>query len=527
MLRVNECKLKLTDDKSLLKNVIAKKLKTKDSFEYKIIRESIDARKDEIIYSYACDVTIKNEEKYLHLKDVSISKSKKFVLKKYQTFDTRPIIIGFGPSSLFCALLLAQCGARPIVFERGSAVEKRMKDVDTFFKTGKLDENSNVQFGEGGAGTFSDGKLTSRSKDPLGVHVLEEFVRFGADENILYEAFPHIGSDVLVNVIKSMREEILRLNGEIYFDHTLKDIKIIDGEIKEILINDKWIKCDDLILGIGHSARDTFRMLNKNEVYCIPKNFAVGVRIEHSQDFVDKSQYGKYAHLLPHASYRLTHTTSKNRGVYTFCMCPGGEVIMATSNIGQVVTNGMSYHARSNTNANSAVLVQVTCDDVGHDLFDGMNFQEELERKAFELGGNNYFAPIQRAIDFINHNKSTQIKQIKPTYQLGTTLCDLHDLFPSFINEALEEGLIAFNNKMKGFVDENALMSGVESRSTSPIRIVRNDNYESVNVSNLYPIGEGAGYAGGIVSAAIDGLKVANQWMKKRGKEYEENNSRI
>ena len=517
MLRVSECKLKLGEDKSLLRKVIQKKLKTKDSFDYKIIRESIDARKEEIIFSYAVDVTIKNESKYLHLKDVALSKTKEFERKTYSSFTHRPIIIGLGPSSLFCALLLAQSGARPIVYERGACVEDRVKDLDKFFKTGELDENSNVQFGEGGAGTFSDGKLTSRSKDPLGAHVLHEFARFGADECITYEAFPHIGSDVLVDVIRRMREEIKALGGEIYFRHTLNDIEIKNGEINKILINDEWIECDDLILGIGHSARDTFRMLNDNKVHCTPKNFAVGVRIEHSQDFVDYSQYGKYARVLPHASYRLTHTTSKNRGVYTFCMCPGGEVIMATSQKGHVVTNGMSYHARNNKNANSAVLVQVTTQDVGDGLFDGMHFQEELERKAFVMGGSNYYAPIQRAIDFINHNKSTTLKNIQPTYQLGTTMTDLHELFPEFINEALEEGLIAFDSKMKGFVDENALMTAVESRSTSPIRIVRNEQFESVNVSNLYPIGEGAGYAGGIVSAAIDGLKVATAWMKKRG----------
>ena len=517
MLRVSECKLKLGEDKSLLKKVIQKKLNTKDLFDYKIIRESIDARKEDIVFSYSVDVNIKNEEKYLHLKDVSQSKTKQFIKECYSSFTKRPIIIGLGPSSLFCALLLAQSGACPIVYERGSCVEKRIQDLEKFFKTGELDENSNVQFGEGGAGTFSDGKLTSRSKDPLGAHVLHEFARFGADESITYEAFPHIGSDVLVHVIKAMREEILALGGEIYFDHRLNDIEIKNGKVSKILINDKWMQCDDLIIGIGHSARDTFRMLNRNHVHCTPKNFAVGVRIEHSQDFVDYSQYGKYARVLPHASYRLTHTTSKNRGVYTFCMCPGGEVMMATSQKGHVVTNGMSYHARNKENANSAVLVQVTTQDVGEELFDGMNFQEDLERKAFVMGGSNYYAPIQKAIDYIEHKKTTSLNNIKPTYQLGTTFSDLHELFPEFINEALEEGLKAFDSKMKGFVDENALMTAVESRSTSPIRIVRNDNFESVNVENLYPIGEGAGYAGGIVSAAIDGLKAANAWMKKRG----------
>lgn len=517
MLRVNSCKLKINEDQSKLKSVIAKKLKTKQNFEYKIVKESIDARKDEISLIYCVDVEIENEDKFLKLKDVSISKTTNFEYPTYTSFQTRPIIIGMGPSSLFCALLLAQCGAKPIVYERGSCVEKRMEEVEEFFTTGKLNEKSNVQFGEGGAGTFSDGKLTSRSKDPRGKHVLEEFVRFGADEAIMYESYPHIGTDVLVGIIQKMREEILSLGGEIHFNHTLEDIRLKDDQITDIQVNGNWIPCDDLLIGIGHSARDTYRMLARHQVTCTPKNFAVGVRIEHTQAFVDKSQYGKYAEFLPHASYRLTHTTSTGRGVYTFCMCPGGEVIMATSNKGHVVVNGMSYHARSNTNANSAMLVQVTTDDIGNGLFDGMEFQEELERKAFEMGGMNYYAPIQKAIDFVSHKKTTQLGNIQPTYRLGTTYCDLHELFPDFINQALEEGLVAFNRKMEGFLDENALMTAVESRSTAPIRILRNDACESVNVSNLYPMGEGAGYAGGIVSAAIDGIKCASEWMKKRG----------
>lgn len=517
MLRINGCKLRLHQDKSELKEVISKKLKTNKPFQYKIIKESIDARKKEIVFIYAVDVLIENEEKYLKYEDVSISKTTPFVYPKYTSFTKRPIIIGLGPSSLYCALLLAQCGARPIIYERGSCVEKRIQDVEHFFKTGELNEKSNVQFGEGGAGTFSDGKLTSRSKDPRGNHVLEEFVRFGADEEILYQTHPHIGTDVLIGILKNMRQEILSLGGEIYFDHTLEDIEIINDEITKIKVNDQWIECDDLLIGIGHSARDTYRMLIEHQVACEPKNFAVGVRIEHTQEFVDQCQYGEYAKYLPAASYRLTHTTTSGRGVYTFCMCPGGEVIMATSQSGHVVTNGMSYHARKNKNANSAMLVQVKTEDIGNGIFNGMNFQEALEKKAYEMGGSNYYAPIQLAIDFVNHRPTTQLGNIKPTYRLGTTTCDLHELFPEFINQALEEGLYAFNKKMKGFLDENAIMSGVESRSTAPIRILRNENCVSVNVNNLYPMGEGAGYAGGIVSAAIDGIKCATEWMKKRG----------
>lgn len=518
MLCVHECRLALGEDLSKLKKVIEKKLHTKDEFEYEIVKESIDARKKEIVLSYSVEVKIAHEKRYLHLAHVTLAKPPKKLNFSYSSFTTRPTIIGMGPSGLFCALLLARCGARPIVYERGSCVEKRMKDVDLFFQTGKLDENSNVQFGEGGAGTFSDGKLTSRSKDPRNDYVLKEFVAHGADPKILYESFPHIGTDKLVTIIQRMREEICTLGGEIYFDHKLEDIRIEENCVRGIQVNGEWNACEDLLLGIGHSARDTFKMLDHRHVYCEPKSFAVGVRIEHTQKFIDDSQYGQAAALLPHASYRLTHTTKKGRGVYTFCMCPGGEVIMATSAKGQVVTNGMSYHARDQVNANSAILVQVKVEDVGVGLFDGMYFQEQLERKAFEMGGSNYYAPVQRVGDYLKKQPTKQLGYIQPTYRLGVQCCDLHELFPSFINESLEEGLLAFDQKMKGFACEDAVLSGVESRSTSPIRILRNKECRSVNVHNLYPMGEGAGYAGGIVSAAIDGLRCAEEWMKKRGR---------
>ncbi len=515
MLRVNECHLKIGEKKEHLQSVIAKKLKTKNSFDYHIVKESIDARKN-MRMSYCVDVLIENEEKYLHLKDVMKSSSKPYEMPKYKSFSNRPIIIGMGPSSLFCALLLAKCHARPIIFERGSCVEKRMKDVELFFKEGKLNPSSNVQFGEGGAGTFSDGKLTSRSKDPRSYHVLEEFVHYGADPAILYEAYPHIGTDVLVDILKRMREEILNLGGEIYFDHQLEDLYIENQTITQIKVNGKWMKCSDLLIGCGHSARDTFRMLHQHHVAMEAKNFAVGVRIEHPQQFVDQTQYKEYADKLPHASYRLTHTTASQRGVYTFCMCPGGEVIMAASGLGQVVTNGMSYHARDKQNANSALLVQVYKEDLRDDLFAGVEFQEKLEKKAFEMGGSNYQAPSQLASDYLKNQKSFELRSVQPSYPLGVRLTDLNELFDDFINEALHEGLLAFDQKMPGFIGD-AVLTGVESRSTSPLRILRNESLTSINVHNLYPMGEGAGYAGGIVSAAIDGLKCAEMWMKKRG----------
>lgn len=516
MLRVNDCHLKLQEDEKQLKKVIARKLNTKDDFTYDIVRRSLDARKSEVFYSYNVDVTIRNESKYLHRKDVTLSKTKHFMPEEYASFATRPIVIGLGPSGLFCALLLARCGAKPIVYERGSCVEKRVQDVETFFNTGNLNETSNIQFGEGGAGTFSDGKLTSRSKDLRNLYVLEEFVRFGAQKDILYDALPHIGTDKLREIVKKMRLEIIRLGGEVHFESQLMDIRLDQNRITQIQINQDWIDCSDLLMGIGHSARDTFRMLVERKVCCESKNFSVGVRVEHPQLMIDENQYGDAAHLLPHASYRLTHQCTNGKGVYTFCMCPGGEVVVASSTKGRLVVNGMSEYKRDKANANSAVLVQVNASDYGKGLLDGVRYQENLEKKAFELGKSSYRAPAQNVSDYLNHRKSIKTG-IQTSVRLGVELCDLHELFSDEVNFALEEGLKAFDNKLKGFAGEQALMIGVESRSTSPLRFLRNEQCQSLNVENLYPMGEGAGYAGGIVSAAIDGIRCAEEWMKKRG----------
>lgn len=517
MLRVTQCKCKINEPLSNLKEVIAKKLHTKEAFTYEIIKESIDAREDEIIFSYSVDVNIHNEERFLHRKDVTQVFPTIEKTWKPRNFKHRPIVIGFGPAGMFAALTLARNGACPIVFERGSDVDTRTQDVQTFWQTNKLNEESNVQFGEGGAGTFSDGKLTSRSKDPRSVTVLKELVHFGADPKIMYQAMPHVGTDVLRVIVKNLRQEILAYGGEIHFNSKVSDFELVDGKIQRILVNDEWIECEEVILCIGHSARDTFHQLHQAGVYMEPKPFAVGVRIEHPQSLISSHQYGRYANhpSLPKASYRLTHSCA-HRSVYSFCMCPGGCVVASTSNSNQLVTNGMSYAARDMENANSALLVQVFLEDVGQNLFDGVKFQEKLEKMAFVQGGSNYKAPAQLVGDFLHHQKSIQIGAVQPSYSNGVTLTDLHECLPDFICEALEEGIQAFDHKIKGFAMHDAVLTAVESRSTSPIRLTRNfETCQSINTANLYPCGEGAGYAGGIVSAAIDGLRIAEMILSK------------
>ncbi len=521
MLRINQCKLKLDQPIGDLKKVIAHKLKnTRSEFTYEIIKESIDAREKEIILSYTVDVSIEHEERYLKCKDVSLVKPVKPFEAKRKTFLHRPVIIGFGPAGMFAALTLAKAGCRPLIFERGSDVDTRSEEVEHFWKTGELNEESNVQFGEGGAGTFSDGKLTSRSKDERSVTVLKELVRFGADPKILYQAMPHIGTDVLRNVVKNLRQEVIRLGGEIHFNSKVSGFRIENKQIKAVFVQGKWIETEDVVLAIGHSARDTFHQLHEIGVYMEPKPFAVGVRIEHPQSLISEHQYGSYAHhpALPVASYRLTHQCEQ-RSVYSFCMCPGGCVVASTSQKGHLVTNGMSYAARDMENANSALLVQVFLEDVGSGLFDGMKFQEELEKKAFELGGSHYRAPAQLVGDFLKHQPSAEIKSVKPSYSNGVTLCDLHQCLPEFVTSALEEGIQAFDKKINGFAMNDAILTAVESRSTSPIRFSRSfETCQSLNTQNLYPCGEGAGYAGGIVSAAIDGIRVAEHILSNEEK---------
>lgn len=518
MLRIHQIVLSLEEDFSSFPKKIAHKLhcSTKEIISYRIFKESIDARKHDVRFSYSVDVAVKDERRFLKYKDVSIAPDETYVVPTCgnKEIKGRVIVAGFGPAGMFAALLLAQQGYQPLVIERGGDVDTRIEKVQTFWQNGTFDETSNVQFGEGGAGTFSDGKLTTRSKDLRSRKVLEEFVHFGAPEEILYEAHPHIGTDKLRGIVKAMREEIIRLGGEVHFLSQLTDIKRKNNEITDIQVNDQWYPCAALLLAIGHSARDTFSMLKDQNITMEAKAFAVGVRIEHPQTLINQVQYKEFAHhpKLKAAEYRLTYTTKKGRGVYTFCMCPGGQVVASASSVGGIVVNGMSEHARDKENANSALLVQVHPSDYGEGVLDGVKFQQTLEQKAFQMGKQNYYAPVQCVVDYLHNRPSTSIKDVSPSYLPGVTFCNLHDLFPSFMNEALMEALPALDHKLPGFAMDGAIMTGVETRSSSPIRILRDkDSLQAMDITNLYPCGEGAGYAGGIVSAAIDGLRCAEK----------------
>ncbi|MDU4935149.1 MAG: NAD(P)/FAD-dependent oxidoreductase [Peptostreptococcaceae bacterium] len=526
MLRVSNIKISIDEDPSIIEKLVLKKLKIKSSdlVKYYIYKESIDARKGKISFVYTVDVQVKNEDKVLnkHVKDVVKIKELKYegVESGTEKLDKIPVIIGSGPAGLFAGLVLAQRGYKPLLLERGLDVDKRSEDIDLFWKERKFKNNSNVQFGEGGAGTFSDGKLTTRIKDIRCRKVLEELVNFGSPEEILYSHKPHVGTDILKGVVKNIRNEIIRLGGEVRFDSKVTDICRVDNGIESITINDnEVIETNIVILAIGHSARDTYEMLHERGVHIIQKPFAIGARIEHPQELINKSQYKDFHNhpRLGAADYRLIEHTSNGRTAYTFCMCPGGSVIASASNEGQVVTNGMSEHARDKDNANSAFLVNVVPGDFGSDHpLAGMYFQEKYERLAYELGGQNYNAPVQLVGDFLNDRISTKIGSVKPSYEPGYTFVDLRECLPQFVTETMKEALSGFDRKIKGFAMDDAVLTGVETRSSAPIRIVRDEEtLESTNTRNLYPCGEGAGYAGGIVTAAVDGIKCAEKIIGK------------
>ncbi|MGL4372677.1 MAG: NAD(P)/FAD-dependent oxidoreductase, partial [Turicibacter sp.] len=420
----------------------------------------------------------------------------------------------------FSALILAEMGYNPIVFERGGSVEDRVKSVQDFWKDGILDPNSNVQFGEGGAGTFSDGKLTTRVKDLRGRKVLEALVEAGAPEDILYTAHPHIGTDLLREVVKNIREKIISLGGEIHFNTTVTDFMIEEGQIKGIKIKGgDTIETEHVIIAIGHSARDSFYKLHERGVTFSQKAFAVGARIEHPQAIVNKAQYKEFANhpKLGAADYRFAHTASNGRGVYTFCMCPGGTVVPSSSEKGRLVTNGMSENARKEANANSGLLVQIYPSDFESDHpLAGIEFQRRLEEKAFGLGGSDYTAPAQLVGDFMKGQASKTLGTVKPSYARGVKLTNLNKLLPDYVITAMQEGIKIFDNKMRGFGMKDAILTGVETRSSSPVRMDRDsDTCQSVDVKGVYPAGEGAGYAGGIVSAGIDGIKCAEAIIRQ------------
>ncbi len=509
MIKITNIKIKadLSDDELFEKIYKKYKINKNDVTERRIIKKSIDARnKADIFYNYSVELECKNENK---IKNVQIVKKEEpFKIIVNRKSSKRPVIIGAGPAGLFSALTLAQNGIKPIIIEQGKTVDERKKDVEEFQKTGKLNTLSNVQFGEGGAGTFSDGKLTSGIHNPLCKIVLKEFYNFGAPEQILYINKPHIGTDNLINIIRNMRNEIIKLGGEFLFNEKVTDFEFENSKVTAIICG-KRIETDTVILAIGHSARSTFEKLYEKGVKMEKKNFSIGVRIEHKQSMINKSQYGEITKLkLPPAEYKMAYH-GENRSCYTFCMCPGGTVIASSSEPETIVTNGMSVYARNGENANSAVLVNVTPNDFkGESPLEGMYFQKDLEQKAFKLGGSNYNAPIQRFEDFENNVKSTHIGEIKPTYKPGVTLSNLNEILPDFISKTLIEGIKYFDKSIKGFAHPDAILTGVETRSSSPVQITRNENKQS-NIKGLYPCGEGAGYAGGIMSAAVDGIKCA------------------
>lgn len=518
MIQISNIKVLLNEDKEQVISKIVKKLVGKE-VGYTIVRESIDARRGiTFVYTIRLDIpesmVLKKSKVQYTVIEENVPSKIKYGNKK---LNARPIIIGFGPAGIFAALELAQNGYCPIVFEQGSDVDTRTKQVELFWESGILNTSSNVQFGEGGAGAFSDGKLTTRIKDPNAKKVLEVLHRFGAPQEILYANKPHIGTDILVHVVKNIRQEIIRLGGEVHFDSKLQDIKLKENSICEITVNGSVLSTEILILAIGHSSRETFRLLHQKKVSMKKKPFAVGFRIEHPQLIIDKAQFKEnYDHpKLKASEYHLTHMPKTGRGCYTFCMCPGGRVIASSSDYEQVVVNGMSYHARDLQNANSAILCSVSPDDFGEDVLSAVAFQEEIERKAFVMGGENYFAPVQRVEDFLKRRLSTAVGEVIPSYLPGYQFARLDKIYPEYIYESISESILEMGRKLTGFSMDDAILTGVETRTSSPVRIVRNENLESENIFGLYPCGEGAGYAGGIVSAAVDGIKVATSIMQK------------
>ncbi|AGK99160.1 NAD(P)/FAD-dependent oxidoreductase [Clostridium pasteurianum] len=538
-IRINNLTLNIEEDISSLKKKAASKLKVSevDLKHFKILKESIDARKkNNIKFNYAVEASLEKERKIINrLRDKDIrfeeENNEEELVYGSLNLNSRPVIIGMGPAGMFAGLLLAEKGYRPIVIERGESVENRTNRVEYFWRTGKLNTESNVQFGEGGAGTFSDGKLTTRIKDKRCDYVIDKFISFGAPEEISYEGKPHIGTDILKNVVKNLREKIKALGGEVRFNSRLEDIITKNNKIKAVVVNGEEINCETLILAIGHSSRDTYEMIYKKDILMEPKPFALGVRIEHPQDMINENQYGKYANhsRLKAADYRLTYTSNiAKRSIYSFCMCPGGEVVAAASEKNRLALNGMSYYNRDKENANSALVVTVGVEDFQKECYNfnnkifnekypllGMEMQRYYEEQAFMAGGSDFNAPVQLVGDFLRDESSKKIGSVNPSYKPGYKPTNLKNCLPDYVVDTLKEGILSFDKKIKGFSDNDAILTGIETRTSAPVKIMRNENLESISINGLFPCGEGAGFAGGIMSAAVDGLKCAEAIIKK------------
>ncbi|KHT50505.1 NAD(P)/FAD-dependent oxidoreductase [Vibrio sinaloensis] len=529
MIRLNEIKLPLDHEEEALTAAITKKLGISEDqvISYNVFRRGYDARKKaNILLIYTLDVIVENEAALLeqfvsdpHVKETP-DMEYKFVAKAPENLTERPVVIGFGPCGLFAALILAQAGFKPIVVERGKEVRERTKDTFGFWRKRTLNTESNVQFGEGGAGTFSDGKLYSQVKDPnfYGRKVITEFVEAGAPEEILYVSKPHIGTFKLVTMIEKMRAKIIELGGEIRFSTRVDDIHMDGDQITGLtLSNGEEIKSRYVVLAVGHSARDTFEMLHDRGVYMEAKPFSVGFRIEHKQAMIDEARFGPNAGnpILGAADYKLVHHCKNGRTVYSFCMCPGGTVVAATSEENRVVTNGMSQYSRSERNANAAIVVGIDPErDYPEHPLAGIELQRKLESGAYVLGGETYDAPAQKVGDFLKGRDPSELGDVQPSFTPGIHLTDISKALPDFAIEAIREAIPAFDKKIKGFASADALLTGVETRTSSPVCIKRGKDYQSVNLKGFYPAGEGAGYAGGILSAGIDGIKVAEALSK-------------